>query len=517
MLKDQDSYYTLVLKNLRVLNRRKICVIISILAFSLGAIIQANKLPNVYQASCTVIFPEAPQITGLSQVLSAFSRANVPTPGLAPSGGGASQNLVNILKSRSVAEYVARHFNMAKGTSIEKAALAIRGGAHFSPDVGMITVKYESTDPKQAAEIANYYPVALRNYLDKDFKGYRDNLKQRADKIEGLLSDYDKMIAEGSRRWPAKWAADGFKDSLRQQYDLARSEENVYSNFQVLDSALVPESPSGPHRRKIAYTGALTGLAIGILLAFLWEASDNRIHEAEVIEDKLRIPVLGTLTLNEGWKDISPKVINISEQEKIIRKNIEGFFADNHTRPRKIIFSSIEENPEKPILIGKIGQALFEGGKKVLVINYSTNTSLPLTSNPASPTFDIKNVSEKDQFLNPGEFSGYDYVLVNAPSGIMSSSLYDLVEWADVTFPVVKIGNTSIKELALHKANLDEITRQVKAIVIIPPAVSPLSEVKKILSHKIDGSFPHALKQKFGVYKIRNILAKLPKAVLKQK
>jgi len=99
----------------------------------------------------------------------------------------------------------------------------------------------------------------------------------------------------------------------------------------------------------------------------------------------------------------------------------------------------------------------------------------------------------------------------------MSPFLFDLTEWADVTVPVVKIGNTSIKKLALHKANLEKITSQVKAIAIIPPPLSPLSQARKILFHEIDEDFYHTFKQKFGVYKIRNILAKLPKAVLKQK
>ncbi|HIC91979.1 MAG TPA: hypothetical protein EYP21_08000 [Syntrophaceae bacterium] len=490
----QDSYFDNLQTFFKILKRRFIYIIIPVFAVSLGAAIYAKRLPNIYRATATILTSGNQQMGGLSSEIGAL----LQNPRLSPIVGmlGArqtspGQQLIPMLKSRTVAEDVVRHFNLAKGLPVEKAALSIRGNADFKSDeMGLVHIFYESTDPKQAADIANYYPVALRNHLNKTLKirakRREAELEDSIARIKKLIDESKRLFDEAQRRFSAVQSITMLHDSLLQQYDLTKFEEDRrLANFHVLDSALIPETPVRPHRGKITLVGALVGLAMGILLAFALEALDNRIHETEAVEDKLGMQILGTLAVDAEGKNISPEWMNNSDQEKIIAKSIEGLFTNNNNYPRKIVFSAVDDNPEKAILIGKIGQTLFEQGKKVLVINYNTNSPLPLTSDPTSPTFDTKNVSHKGQFLNPGEFSGYDYVLVDAPSGIMSSSLFDLVQWADVTLPIVKIGNTSLNELALHKASLDKITDQVKAITIIPPSPSSLSEIRKILSHRI--------------------------------
>ncbi len=496
MAKNEDDYFGILLRYLRILNRRKIYIIICVLAFSIGAVFHAKKLPNIYRASTTIILPSGslPQMTGIPQALNNLAVSQVPALGL-KSAGGPGGNLVSILKSRSLAEEVVRYFNLAKGEMVEKAALAIKGSINTSDSEGMIVVSYQSTNPKQAADIVNYYPLALRNMLDKNLKTYRDRLRDKINKTEALSHNYKTMFENYKRQFSDVKALDTLRQSTIQQYDLAKLEEDTYSNFTVLDSALIPEVPVGPQRRKIVLTWALIGLAIGILLAFTLEAFDKRIYEMEVIEDKIGLPILVTLNLNWRGKKNLADALNISEQEKIIRKNIESsFIVNDNIRPRKIVFSNVEEIPEKTVLICKIGQALFEGGRKFLIINYNTNShnreiykeiSQKLTAKYSS-TFDVKDASERDQLLDSENFSGYDYILVDAPPGIMSPLLFDLVEWADITFPVVKIGNTFIKELALHKESLGKITdHQTKAIVITPPTSSLLFRIRKILSHKI--------------------------------
>lgn len=533
---EEDNHFDHFFRYIRILNRKKIYILTCVVAFFLVAAFKAKKLPNVYQARATIIFPQAPSTStsSLSQALSSLLRTAAPGSGSGVSGaGGAGSNLTNILESRSLAEYVVKHFDMAKETSIEKAALEVRGNAEFSEDIGMIMVSYESTDPKQAAEIANYYPVALRTYLDKNFKEYRENLRHRIAKLKALIDDYDRMIDEGKRRYDGKYGATTMRESLIMEYDLARLEESVYSNFQILDSALVPEYPSGPHRRKIASIGALIGLAVGILLAFILEALDNRIHETGDIEIKAGIPVLGTLALNMEGNGIATGLTDISGQEKILAKGIEGCVSKNESC-RRLVFTGVDEKCEKGVLIRQIGEALLKSGRKVLVINYSNENrkiygvldQKPASyrfrsmSNPAGkpPAFDVRNMSGKDQLLDSKELSQYDYVLVDAPDGIMSPLLFDLVEGADATFPVVKTGNTPAKELALHKESLEKITNRLQAIALIPPTPSLLSRLKKILpSPKVsyEGGLA-GLRRGLRVHKIRGLSARLPKGILRR-
>ncbi|MFH1624183.1 MAG: Wzz/FepE/Etk N-terminal domain-containing protein [Pseudomonadota bacterium] len=502
MAKNEDEYFDMLLRYLRILNRRKIYIIICALAFAVGAAFYAKKLPNVYRASTTIIMPGASrtQMTGV-QMLSSLLRGQVsqtPLPGLTPAGGP-GQNLVSLLKSRAVAEDVAKHLNLTEGRSIEKAALSIRGGLTVFDLMETIVISYESTDPRRAVDIANYYPVALRNYLDENFKEYRTKLKDRVKRMESLLRNSETMFKKYERQFSSMETLNTLYQSLVQQHDLSRLEEDVYSNFTVLDSALVPEAPVRPDRRKIALIGLLIGLVTGIVLGLSLDAFDNRIYEMKALEDKIGMPILGNVMLKWRRKNL-PDMVNISGQDKIIRRSLERAFAGSDTRTRKIVFSSVEEIPEKAILLCKIGRTLSERGKKVAVINYNTNTTniyneisqrltpdlLPPGSNPVDgghSGFNIESTSTRN--IGSRDLSDYDYVLVDAPSGIMSPSLFDLVEWADVTFAVVKIGSTFTKELILHKESLEKVTDHVQAIVITPPTFSPLSLIRKVLSYKI--------------------------------
>lgn len=160
-------------------------IIISLFLVSVLITMVVNlRLPNYYKATTTAMATE-PETGGLGAALSASPLAGafagatgIQTP---------ADKVMIILKSRTTAEAVIRQFDLLKifnddawnatdGTwknpdsppFMEDAVKQLTGITVFNKTKeGAITVTVEWTDPKLAANIANYYIAALTSFLNK--------------------------------------------------------------------------------------------------------------------------------------------------------------------------------------------------------------------------------------------------------------------------------------------------------------------------------------------------------------
>jgi succinoglycan biosynthesis transport protein ExoP len=67
------------------------------------------------------------------------------------------------------------------------------------------------------------------------------------------------------------------------------------SNIRVVEPATVPTFPIRPKKRLIWTLSAICGLVLGVGVAFLSDALDNRVRSAEEIERVLGVPILGVV------------------------------------------------------------------------------------------------------------------------------------------------------------------------------------------------------------------------------
>jgi succinoglycan biosynthesis transport protein ExoP len=85
-------------------------------------------------------------------------------------------------------------------------------------------------------------------------------------------------------------------DSLEQKLKEAGVTAGLKSgNIRIIDFAQVPQAPSQPQTRRNIMLSIGLGLLAGILLAFLAEAIDNRIHTPEQAQAITMLPVLGLI------------------------------------------------------------------------------------------------------------------------------------------------------------------------------------------------------------------------------
>ena len=67
------------------------------------------------------------------------------------------------------------------------------------------------------------------------------------------------------------------------------------SNIRVVEPATVPASPIRPRKRLIWLLSAISGLGLGVGVAFLADSLDRRVRSPEDIERVLGVPILGVV------------------------------------------------------------------------------------------------------------------------------------------------------------------------------------------------------------------------------
>ncbi|MHB8846697.1 MAG: YveK family protein [Nitrospirota bacterium] len=168
----------------RMLLRRKTMMLALIAASVLIAMIVSLLLPNYYRSEAMVL-AFAPESGGLSAALSASPLAGALTGTLGGVASPADKVLV-FLKSRTVAEMVIKRFDLLRVFNLnkwdaEKGAWKNPAKPPIMEDAvktlgkkvttfkkskeGTITIAVEWKDPKLAAQIANYYVVALAEFM----------------------------------------------------------------------------------------------------------------------------------------------------------------------------------------------------------------------------------------------------------------------------------------------------------------------------------------------------------------
>jgi tyrosine-protein kinase Etk/Wzc len=167
-----------------ILWRRKTMLILLFMLSVLATMVVSLKLPKYYRSEAMILV-SAPETGGLGAALSASPLAGA----LSGSLGGLplpADKILVFLKSRTVAEMVIKRFDLlrvfnadkwdaekgvwkdpAKPPLLEEAVKELRNKitSFKKSKEGSITITVEWKDPKLAAQIANYYVVALAELM----------------------------------------------------------------------------------------------------------------------------------------------------------------------------------------------------------------------------------------------------------------------------------------------------------------------------------------------------------------
>ena len=158
--------------------------------------------------------------------------------------------------------------------------------------------------------------------------------------------------------------------------ELRISEAQEISSWKVLEPPLIPTKPSSPDIERSLITGAIAGLALGVLLALLQNLLDQRIREVEEVRELIDVPLLGSIPMTDVTalgsmvnQSILPSSSYYAFREALssLALNLRYLGADNMIKV--IAFTSSIPSEGKSTLTYNLATILAALGHQVLLVD----------------------------------------------------------------------------------------------------------------------------------------------------
>ena len=270
-----------------------------------------------------------------------------------------------LLTRPEVTKLVASRLDTAVSESGLRAAIDTR----VSPQTNLVVIEASWGDSQFAADLANGFASAARTIAQRE-------TQQRLERIEDSLRNRLKTAQE-SLPVPGEPAQDPglvFRiASLEQSLSNVRSVAEVSEPVQIAQRAVAPGAPTSPNPVRTGILGFVVGLVLGLLVAFVRDSLDRRLHSAQDVHDELDMPVLGRvgaaafaypgLVSNGG-----PTMFeNEFEAFRVLRMNI-GYLSTDKAAPRTILVTSPLAGEGKSTVSVSLASAAAIAGQRVLLL-----------------------------------------------------------------------------------------------------------------------------------------------------
>ena len=154
--------------------------------------------------------------------------------------------------------------------------------------------------------------------------------------------------------------------------------ESLYkiSNLGMVDPALIPSVASNQSNLKEMVMINGGAVAVSLMIVFLLFYFDNTVKDAEQVEDKIKLPVLGNVPIipkKKGTEKQSELIVHIDPKSKIsegvrtIRTNLQFSNVDGNLK--KIMVTSSMPGEGKSFTSANLATAFAQDGNKVLMID----------------------------------------------------------------------------------------------------------------------------------------------------
>ena len=273
-------------------------------------------------------------------------------------------------------------------------------------------------------------------------------------------------------------------------------------NVQVIRNAKEPQKQISPNIKINIVIGILSGVLLGGIIVFIKEFKGGSIETKEEVEEKIGIPVLGTIPKNYKDTDVfevdkNPKSV-ISEEYRILRTNLKYTSFEKYHRVFQVT-SAVPGEGKSTVSIN-LALALAEEAKVVLIdcdmrkpsihkkLNISRKGGLSDILIGKSDIMDVayrynKNlliITAGNSIENPSEMLSsramermirrlkyvVDYVIIDAPPVQAVTDAQILSTRCDGTILVVKSGETKVKEVLNTIDLLNKVKGNILGIVL---------------------------------------------------
>ncbi len=255
-------------------------------------------------------------------------------------------------------------------TSVSSGGLSSSIAGRVSPQTNLVILEASWGDAQFAADLANAYAQAAKDVAVEDFRS-------RLGRFEDALSERLKAARENLPK-PGEPVTDPGLSftvaTLGQNLANVRSLAEVAEPVQIAQRAEVPGSPVSPAPVRDGILGLVVGFVLALIIAFIRDSLDHRLHSAQDVHDEMDVPVLGRVGAaafaHPGLaKNGRPAILeNEFEPFRVLRMNL-GFLADEGgAAPRSVLVTSPLAGEGKSTVSVSLASAAALAGQKVLLL-----------------------------------------------------------------------------------------------------------------------------------------------------
>jgi Mrp family chromosome partitioning ATPase/capsular polysaccharide biosynthesis protein len=248
---------------LRVIRRHRLLIVVVALACTAAAYVATSRQKRTYTAQASVYFQDPTQELNL---LGNPPVATIPVVTLA-----------QISAQRITGRPIILEAQRLLGPAFTIGELSGAVGTAVNTQTYVVGINASSEEPRRAQQIANAFAQATR------LVGQRNAREQYAAVATTVKKQFKPLIATAD---PGTRSV--YRERIATVQVLAKSADPV----QIVQTASLPVTPSGPRTVRNTIVGLLFGITLGLIAAFLRDAVDRRLRAPAEIGAQLGWSVL---------------------------------------------------------------------------------------------------------------------------------------------------------------------------------------------------------------------------------
>ncbi|MEB2288551.1 MAG: polysaccharide biosynthesis tyrosine autokinase [Anaerolineae bacterium] len=353
---------------LQILKRRKLVVIVTLVAALVVAVAISSQLPATYRATATLRMLTS--TSGSADYLQYDVRY----------AERLMNTYANLATSQPVLDELARQLNLAE---------APKATVSMITNTELLEIAVEDSDPELARDAANTLSAIL---IAEARARYEELSKATSDTLSVELAQSQADLEQTRQDYEAALGADypdaeqiqilrdlltlreGRYTTLLAQYERIRALVELQApSISVVEPARTPRTPSQPQKPLILGLAGLLGLSGGLGLAFLLEALDTRIYSKSQIASLSGSPILGEIPALSRQRRAG-FFSDFSIQQEAVHRLSVSLFPPEAIRNRRsarqvLLVTSATLGDGKSTVAANLGVAVARSGYKTLLID----------------------------------------------------------------------------------------------------------------------------------------------------
>ena len=344
-----------------VLARRKRLILLVALPIIAASVLYSYSRTPVYSSSAGILV--RPALTSLT------SAARPPELD--------AQTETNLATSVAVATLAQE----LMGSPVTPQELLQRVSANMVNGTQFLTISFTDSDAATAQQGAAAFGEAYLQYrqqhaqdviqqqadtIDRRIADVRSELQGVSDRLEGLPRDTPARLGLQSERGVLSGS------QLYLQNQLVTLLSITTDPGEVVDPASVPTSPATPRHAFDIAIGILLGLGLAFAAALIKERSSDAVRSPLELEEKLGIPVLGSIPTTRQLSGERTLVVAgrqrtiTADAFRRLRTGLLGVATPTH---RTILITSASGGEGKTVMAANLAAALAEIGRRVILVS----------------------------------------------------------------------------------------------------------------------------------------------------